>query len=463
MFRLPASLLTTTVQVVLVLLLFLGSLAALLFHATATLLLPEQETKNRQRLTEASQRLTQSAAQAIAATTLAHPSSGEPLGPALRPVTQSILRDYPQVEGGFYLGGVQDRFLAYAFPTKPGKASPHARRDEPPPHEMPFIRLQARRSLQENTGSALVTVQDIGPSRVIFVTEPVSGTAVPLAGWLMYRLTGPEQTEGRLRRYQMSAGLALAGIALSLVLTVNLARQVRRQQREQQRLREDLHRSEHLAALGKLLAGVAHEVRNPLAAMRSTIQLWQRLPETARTPASLNAVLAAVDRLNALVSRLLHFTHPQQDWQTVDLNLLVTETLELIAAQADNQHVQWQTALDPHLPPVQGSATALRQVILNLLTNALQAMPDGGTVSCATRYVSGAKQLELLCTDTGPGVPPEAREHVFEPFFTTRPDGTGLGLALCREIITQHGGTIVQVSDHAPGAAFRVTLPVSRG
>ncbi len=223
-----------------------------------------------------------------------------------------------------------------------------------------------------------------------------------------------------------------------------------------------MRRSEHLAALGKLLAGVAHEVRNPLAAIRSTAQLYQRLPEHAHNPASLDAIVQGVDRLNALVSRLLYFVRSgYEERRPVDLNAIVQETLTLLHAQAETQQVVLRTELAADLPPVLGSAQALQQVVQNLTTNAMQAMPGGGALHCRTRRLDGPPRVELEIADTGPGIAPADQAHLFEPFWTTRPEGTGLGLALCREIVQQHGGQIELVRQPGWGALFRVSLPLA--
>jgi signal transduction histidine kinase len=305
-----------------------------------------------------------------------------------------------------------------------------------------------------------VQVLEVESSRVVVATEPVGrDRPAPLATWVMVRLTGPEQQREELRRYQASTGLALGGIVLALILTANLGRTLRRERAQRERLHEQLRRSEHLAALGTLLAGVAHEVRNPLAGIRSTVQLWQRLPDQARTPESLAAVVRAVDRLNALVGRLLYFARTGHDeHRPVDLNAVVREALALLQPQADAQGVTLAADLAPDLPRVSGSAEALRQVALNLALNALQAMPGGGLLTCRTRAPGGAR-VELEVADTGPGVAAADRAHLFEPFYTTRPEGTGLGLALCREIVRQHGGDITLGPDPGPGAIFRVVLP----
>jgi two-component system sensor histidine kinase HydH len=175
----------------------------------------------------------------------------------------------------------------------------------------------------------------------------------------------------------------------------------------------------------------------------------------------LDPILQSVDRLNALVSRLLFFVRSgHEERRPVDLNAIVQETLTLLRAQADSQRVVFQTELAPDLPLLFGSAQALQQVMLNLATNALQAMPEGGTLLCRTRCLTDPPRIELWVADRGSGIASEELPHLFEPFHTTRPEGAGLGLALCREIVQQHGGSIELDSLDGWGAVFRVTLPM---
>jgi two-component system, NtrC family, sensor histidine kinase HydH len=471
-------------QTALVIGLFLGSLVTVLYSAGQTLLLPRREFQMRDRLHEASQRMADAAQPELRSLQEHEGRSFDALNDKLRAISNRVLADFPGVEGGFYLDVTLDRFAGYAFPTEPPDAAPTPsnsetgqaatgtgltqplpprRGDEPPPRESPLILAQVKQSLGLAPGEFQFDARTVGPSRVAILTEAVGpDRPAHLATWTLFRLVSPESQQRQLHRYEIATGLALGGIALAVALTLNLGRTLRRQRLEQEQLRDELRRSEHLASLGKLLAGVAHEVRNPLAGIRSTVQLWERLPDTARTQGSLQAVIRAVDRLNEIVSRLLYFARMDNDErQPVSLNSLLIETLNLLDAQATGQSVTLERDLDPNLPGVCGSASALRQVFLNLATNALQAMSHGGRLRCSTRTEPQKGTVEVRFTDTGPGISPEVRQHLFEPFFTTRPDGTGLGLALCREIVLQHGGQITLESE-GPGASFRVALPAAR-
>ncbi len=457
--RIGGSRVSFRLQTALLIVLFLGSLSTLGFNLAMGLVAPEHEREIREQLRDASRRM---AERAEAVARPARYSNGEfnRLNRDLTAISASVLADFPNVEGGFYLGGGADRFGGYAFPTREHLRK-DPRRTDPPPQEAQYIRLQAKECLTIEPGEILSNVRDVASSRVIMLTEPVGrGRPAEWATWLMYRLVGPKQLGNQVRRYQASTVLAIGALGLALPLLVNLGRSLRRQRLAQAQLRDELRRSEHLAALGKLLAGVAHEVRNPLAAIRSTVQLWQRLPETARTPGSLDAVVQAVDRLNHTVTQLLHFSRADHiDRQPVQLKAIIEETLELLAAQAGCQKVTLEQESAGNPPIVLGSANALRQVFMNLAQNALQAMPDGGRLHVRTEYDDRSRQATVRVSDTGPGISPEDEPRLFEPFFTRRENGTGLGLALCREIVIQHGGSIEYLPADGRGATFRVVLP----
>jgi two-component system, NtrC family, sensor histidine kinase HydH len=405
-------------QAAVVLLLFLGSLGTVLFNTFQTLFLPWGEVRVQDRLQAASARMAAGAEKELAATDKER-SGFDDLNARLRSVTDRVLQDFPGVEGGFYLSDGIDRFAGYGFPNGghegpahgPKMRPPHSLRgDDPPPKEVPFILVQARHTLTLGPDDYQVDVRTVGPSRVAIFTEPVGrDRPARLATWTMFRLTRPADLGTQLFHYQISTGLALGGIALAVLLTANLGRTLQRQRLDQERLREELRRSEHLAALGKLLAGVAHEVRNPLAGIRSTVQLWERLPETTRTTGSMTAVIHAVDRLNEIVTRLLFFSRADSaERQPVQINQVLGEILELIKAQAATQAVALDCDLEEGLPAVQGSAGALRQLFLNLATNALQAMPDGGRLLCGTRFQPATRRVEIRFEDTGPGISPES-------------------------------------------------------
>ncbi len=304
---------------------------------------------------------------------------------------------------------------------------------------------------------------DAPPVTVAIRTAPVTvdGRVVG-ATWVMTRLVDPLFVDRSLQGYRLAAGLALGGIALAFALTAGLARTVRRQAAERDRLQTDLRRSERLAALGKLLAGVAHEVRNPLAGIRSTAQLWQR-GVVGLDDDSLGGLVHEVDRLEEIVSRLLQFSRADaQDLAPGDLNAVLAEAARLAAGPAEAKGVRVEVDLDAHLPPVAMAPPALLQVFRNLTTNAIQAMTGGGTLRLTTRRDPSHHAIVAGVTDTGPGLAPEALKHLFEPFFTTKAEGTGLGLAIAREIALAHRGELRAGNrSEGTGAVFTLTLPAA--
>lgn len=372
------------------------------------------------------------------------------------------LGPFEGVEGGYFLRD-QRRFAGASFPTEAkakAKARDRSGRAGPPPREVDLIEIQADASIRREKPFSVVV--DVPPSTLAIRTAPVfvDGRVVA-ATWTMTRLVDPIFIDRSLQGYRLAAGLALGGVALALLLTFNLSRTVARQKRERDRLQGDLRRSERLAALGKLLAGVAHEVRNPLAGIRSTVQLWQR--GIGRDGESLENLLSEVDRLDAIVGHLLHFSRADaREMAPGDLNALVAEAARLAGPSAESRVVRVVLELATGLPPARMAAPAVLQILRNLTTNAIQAMAPGGELRIATRPSAAGRTVEVEVADSGPGIPPEVREHLFEPFFTTKPEGTGLGLAIAREIALAHRGELrAGPRPDRPGASFTLTLPVA--
>ncbi len=333
-----------------------------------------------------------------------------------------------------------------------------------PPLEADLIDIQVDAAIRKK--HVLFSVEELAGERPVTVairTAPVEvdGRVVG-ATWVMTRLVDPLFVDRSLQGYRLAAALALGGIALAFALTTGLARTVRRQAAERDRLQIDLRRSERLAALGKLLAGVAHEIRNPLAGIRSTAQLWQR-GVVALDEDSLGGLVHEVDRLEEIVSRLLQFSRADaQDLAPGDLNAVLAEAARLASGPAEARDVRVELDLDSDLPPVAMAPPALLQVFRNLTANALQAMVPGGILRLSSRLDPSHGSINAIVADTGPGLGPDALKHVFEPFYTTKPEGTGLGLAIAREIALAHRGELRAANRiDRTGAIFTLTLPVA--
>jgi two-component system cell cycle sensor histidine kinase/response regulator CckA len=240
----------------------------------------------------------------------------------------------------------------------------------------------------------------------------------------------------------------------------------RRTELELRKQREVLFQSEKLSALGRLVAGVAHEMNNPLGIISSRIELMLGDAEGQSFPAQflddLRVVHRNVMRVAGVAQALRSFARQSTGEQRpVDLNTVVTETLLLVGKSMSTDNVRITTELDPQIPRMRGDANALQQVLLNLLTNAREAMTGSGEIHITTARDSARPgQLHLVVSDTGPGIPPAHLPHLFEPFYTTKQSGTGLGLAVSYGIVQNHLGTIDVQSIVGQGATFTLTFPV---
>ncbi len=232
---------------------------------------------------------------------------------------------------------------------------------------------------------------------------------------------------------------------------------------ERANLEEQLRLSEKMAAIGLLAAGVAHEVNTPLTGISSFTQmlLERTEPEDSRREL-LEKIERQTFRAAKIVNSLLSLARPSGgDTQTVDLNTIVGDVLSLLEHQFKMSRIQVRREMAPGALVVRGVEYKLQQVFLNLLLNARDAMPKGGWVSVTTRVMDGQAVVEV--GDTGVGIPVEHLGRIYDPFFTTKPEGrgTGLGLSVSYGIVQEHGGTLVCESDVDQGTRFRLTLPLA--
>jgi two-component system, NtrC family, sensor histidine kinase HydH len=226
-----------------------------------------------------------------------------------------------------------------------------------------------------------------------------------------------------------------------------------------ERSREDLIRAAKLAVVGEMAAAMAHEVRTPLGILRSSAQMLQREPQlSAEGQEMAGFVLSETDRLNSLISALLDLARPRPPmFQPQDLHAIIRRAVDLLAPRAARQRVRIVEELQASPSTLSCDGELLVQVFLNLLLNALQMLPAAGEV--VVRTLSEGDRLVVEVADNGPGVSPENRQRVFDPFFTTRERGVGLGLTVVQQIVRSHGGNITVHESPSGGACFRFFLP----
>ena len=227
-----------------------------------------------------------------------------------------------------------------------------------------------------------------------------------------------------------------------------------------QKAEEAVRRSDRLAALGQLSGGLAHELRNPLGTIKASAEMLQRAVnaenEVAREVSGF--IVSEVDRTNSLITRFLDFARPfRLRLEAADL----AQTLDraVAAAERETPQVAIYKNYSPEIRPFPFDSELLERVFLNLIVNAAQATEPGGAVTVKTRAVNGT--VEVAVIDRGSGIDPKNLSDIFNPFFTTKPQGVGLGLAIVSKIVDQHGGKITVDSEPGKGSIFRVFLPTA--
>jgi PAS domain S-box-containing protein len=234
------------------------------------------------------------------------------------------------------------------------------------------------------------------------------------------------------------------------------------------KIQEEILRMDRLVSLGKLASGIAHELRNPLAGIKTTAQaLGEELSKDDTRREYLNRITKEIDRLNELLKTFFSFAKPQQlNLVHCDIKAIINEIIPFLIKEIAEKGIRFVETYPPQLPKIKVDKNQMHQVFLNLFLNAIQAMPNGGELKIEvspviSSSIDGSKKkfIKIVISDTGTGIPTNIVQKIFDPFFTTKPRGIGLGLSITYQIIKKHGGTIKVESQLEKGTSFMITLP----
>jgi signal transduction histidine kinase len=397
---------------------------------------------------------------------------------SLRAVSQAVLRSYPGVEGGYYVGA---QFLGYSFPTHDNPAG----KTDVPSAERSVIQEVASRAGSNGKAEQLLR----GGNELVLI----QATSMPQRGgvaWAMQRRSREPAGAGRrallvglviaallsvggtlqmgiaLRRGVAQIQDGLAGLERDFGHSLHegsdelgeISRSINRMASVRRRLEDELRRDDRLRAIGRTVAGIAHEIRNPLNGIRLSMQLFaQRLKRGSVQPEDLGLVIAEVDRMDALLNDLLAFRE-KKEVALVEQNLLpvVEKCVHLVQPQEGKKQVRVHIETEDATLRARIDSQRLTQALMNLLLNAMEATEDHGDVRVNLRRSDQMVAIEV--NDSGPGLSEVQEKHLFEAFYTTKPDGTGLGLAVSRELVEEMGGKLTY-RNGSPGATFVVELP----
>jgi len=277
--------------------------------------------------------------------------------------------------------------------------------------------------------------------------------------------------EGGLRRSERMRWRDIRGDGVEVDVSATVLRErageaagvalVARDVSERLRLDRQIVRSEKMAVVGNLAAGLAHEIGTPLNVISATAEYLMLDAPDAHQRQELKGIVAETDRISRLVKDLLSFARGERHGLVpVDVGESIQRVLSLLRIPLEKKEVVLELAVLPALPSVQMDPDGMHQLLLNLLLNALEAVSRGGRVGIRAEQEGG--NVVIRVDDDGPGVPTELVERVFDPFVTTRADGTGLGLAVCARVVSDHGGDIRVSRGPMGGARFEIQLPVQQ-
>ena len=420
----------------------------------------------------------------------------------LKRISTTLLSRTKGIEGGFFLYSY-DQFFGYAYPTSPPPKPVYG----PPPRSYNIIKEQVLETIHSKT--SITRLHQFDPAVFPLSTRPlkVNGEVVGAVwarihierelpylklreviniGFILaffgFLIAGFSSLKVRKKIQQLSADLEaiqqgkstsvrpLTGNLDYVVRSVNrMLKALNSEHEEREKLERELNQKAKMASLGRLVAGVAHEVKTPLAIVKTRIQMWQKdLKDypVAKLPASLSdesmqMIVNETNRLDGLVKRLLFFSRPiSPTLQSVRINDILLHTIRFIQTSTKQKRLNIITELDTTLPSITADPNSLEQVFINLIMNALEAGSEESTVTVRSEYSNNKTNIRVQIIDSGEGIPKEHYSKIFDPFFTTKDKGFGLGLSISYEIITAHQGRIYFKKNIPRGTICSVEIPL---
>ena len=503
-FRLQITMLGTVV-VILFIAVLIGTLGALQYTKSAVL------NNEKRRLLEAAEDLARNYVNESKSASHVKGSTDLDLNSILskkdiEEITRGSLQKLNGMQGGFYRS---DGELLLGYNRSPIEENAQSQQNTAPPDDVQSAILE----IAENaTHTRMPAEKTLTGGNEIYLIEAIPiGNEESIWGcaWTMERMQSLPGSN-RLRAYLITVALgisALVCVILTLLVVRNLQAGVRKIESSLQNLEWDLssqistgsdpeeieriaqainrlgaslkanidrekqiedrlRHSERLAALGRLVAGVAHEVRNPLATIRLRLQMAQREARNPRVDESCAIALEEIERLNGMVNRLLNFSRPIRfQPEPTNLKQLTEQRLNRFQVAAEKKKILFETAFPEDGTTIPIDQSKMAQVLDNVIQNAIEAMTESGgtlrvSITSQLKSISGTDKVRVEFHDTGNGINSGMISRVFDPFFTTKPSGTGLGLSICHEFVRAHGGEIQVESVEGDGTKVRIILPV---
>jgi len=419
---------------------------------------------------------------------------------SLTRIVQSNVSDIPGLEGGFYILGLND-FIGYAYPTSPPPIPVYG----PPPRSYNIIKNQAIKSIERN--EPIVDVHAFDPAVFPLATHPVrKGQKVLGSVWVRVHIERDLPVAKLKRILNLLTIISLVGFVVMAMFSLFLRNGIRnirkeldntrkdpgyrlkhrggwfgfiprsingmldlieREYSQRDKLEKELQQKDKLASMGKMLAGIAHEVKTPLSVIKMRMQMWQsevtkneKLQEKVDAE-SVNMIINEINRLSDLVKRLLVFSRPiHENLKPTSIDRTIEEVIGMMDFNCSDKEIRISKKLKANPPLVNADNNSLKQVLINLYTNSIESIQGSGEIRTETSYHTKESEMTIRISDTGQGIAEDKMNKVFDPFFSTKEHGTGLGLAISREIIKAHGGNISFGKNSEKGTVCVVTLPL---